>query len=267
MNKLKVVLGFSLIVLLMMSGIVLSGLWKDNQTVKDIELTGNVSLSKNDLFSFAKITDSIIYSGGLSLEMIESRLSKHPALSDVSVSRDDGVVRIKVEEKMPFAVVTSGRKIMFIDNNLTLYPVSKKYGNIDLPVISGISDESLSGVISKKDLKALEVARFIISSCAEISRGLYNFISEIDFSDSNGINLITSDDATLIYFLDYSLMGGSYSESLADEVMNEELMKYIYMKLVHLDCFLKQVKLYKPSGSVAYVDMRYDGTVAVKNKN
>lgn len=269
MKDIRAVIILSFVFILTTSGVVLSTLWKDNQTVKDIEVSGNVTLSRQELFSFARLTDSIIYSGSVTLEMIESRLLKHPSLREVSVSREDNVLKIKVTEKMPFAIVCNGRNIMFIDNNLTLYNYTRNHSNIDLPVINGLSNKTEEGIISRKDLIKLEIAKFIISSSVEISRGLYSLISEIDFSDSSGINLITNDDATLVYFLDYSLIDKSYrnmDQSLPD-IKNKQLRQYIYTKLIYLDSFLKQVKLYKPSGTIEYVDIRYDEMIAVKNKN
>jgi len=261
---------FSLVLLLSFYGIAISGFWKDKLDVKNIEIRGNVTVSKDDLFNFAKITDSMIYGNVLSLQAIESRLLKHPNVRDVSVSRDGEVINITIVEKSPFAIITNGRKMLMADHNFTVYEMKKRPDSeIDLPVISGFSDEISPGIFAKDDLEKLKIGYFIVSTAANISKVLYSFISEIDFTSPEHIKIITSDDASVIYLVDYDILlnDAEHRQYINKQNYKDELLKRkIAVKLSYLYAFLNQVKLYKPFDSYDYIDMRYNDVIAVKQK-
>ena len=69
MRRFRTIILFALVLVLTFSGIVLSGYWKDRTNLKKIEVTGNMTLSKEEIFDFAKLTDSLVLSNSLSLEM------------------------------------------------------------------------------------------------------------------------------------------------------------------------------------------------------
>jgi cell division septal protein FtsQ len=62
MKNWKLVILFVIVIIFTFSSIVLSGLWKDKTTVNKVELSGNTTLSKEEIFDFAKLSDSLIYS-------------------------------------------------------------------------------------------------------------------------------------------------------------------------------------------------------------
>jgi cell division septal protein FtsQ len=212
----------------------------------------------------------MIYGNVLSLQAIESRLLKHPNVRDVSVSRDGEVINITIVEKSPFAIITNGRKMLMADHNFTVYEMKKRPDSeIDLPVISGFSDEISPGIFAKDDLEKLKIGYFIVSTAANISKVLYSFISEIDFTSPEHIKIITSDDASVIYLMDYDFLlnGLEYRKSYNKLDYRDELLKRtIAVKLNYLYAFLNQVKLYKPYDSYEYIDMRYNDLIAVKQK-
>lgn len=270
MKNWKIVILFTIVIIFTFSSIVLSGLWKDKSTVKKVELFGNTTLSKEEIFDFAKLNDSIICTNTLSLEIIEGRIAKHPNIKKVVVSRNNAVIRIEIAEKYPFAVATNGKEMFLVDDQLSLYTLKKEHKDIDLPVISGLSPETDINVFGKDDLKTLKIGQYIISEAVKINRSLYNYISEINFSDSNQITLISSDDATPIYFIDYaSLLKKDKFESIstAKDINNSALRSTIDRKLVLLNAFLKQVRVYKTVNSFQYIDIRYSDMVVVKNNN
>jgi cell division septal protein FtsQ len=270
MRKFKSVIFFTLILLLLVSGIVLSGYWKDRTNLKKIEVTGNMTLSKEEIFDFARLSDSLVLSNAVSLEIIENRISKHPNIKSVNATRENGVIKIDIKEKTPFALVTNGKSVYLVDNALNLYNLKKENTGLDLPVISGLSQELGIDYMSKNDLRNLKIAQHIISKAAKIDRILYNFISEINFSESSGITIYTSEDVTPVYLIDYN--------SLSFKVLNSEAVKETDIsdrnfrgtldeKLLCLANFLKQVIVYKSRFSFAYVDLRYKDIVVVKNNN
>ena len=204
MKNWKIIILFTVVIIFTFSSIVLSGLWKDKSTVKKVELFGNTTLSKEEIFDFAKLNDSIICTNSLSLEIIEARIAKHPNIKKVVVTRNAAAIKVEISEKNPFAVATDGKDMFLVDDQLSLYNLKKEHKDIDLPVVSGLSEETDINVFGKDDLKTLKIAQYIISQAVKINKSLYNYISEINFSDSNQIVLVSSDDATPIYFIDYS---------------------------------------------------------------
>ncbi len=270
MRNWKIIILFVVIIIFTFSSIVLSGLWKDKSTVKRVELSGNTTLSKEEIFDFAKLNDSVISSNALTLEMIESRISKHPNIKKVVVSKDAGIVKIDISEKNPFAIASNGNQMFLVDDQLSIYNLKKEHKDIDLPVITGVSQQLDVNTFGKNDLKDLKIARYIISQSIKINKSLYNYISEISFADSSQISLVTSDDATTVFFIDYtSLLRKEKFETVnaVRDINNESLRRAIDNKLIQLNGFLKQVRVYKTANSFKYIDMRYNDMIVVKNNN
>lgn len=266
MKNYKIIIAFVFLIVLTCSGIELSGHWKDKSTVKNVELYGNTTLSKEEIFDYAKLNDSIVCSNALTLEMIESRIAKHPNIRKVNVTRESSNIKIEVSEKNPFAVVTNGKDMYLVDDQLTMYPLKKEQRDIDLPVISGMSKEMDLTGYGKEDLRNLKIAQYIISQAIKMNRSLYHYISEISFSDSTALIIYSSDDAVPIYLIDYEPLGiGKERESVQKDIGNTIFRKAIDKKLVYLNNFLKQVRVYKTSNSFAYIDMRYNDMIVVKN--
>ncbi len=266
MRNYKAIIAFVFVMILVLSSIVLSGLWKDKSTVRRVELYGTTTLSKDEIFDFAKLNDSIICSNSLTLDMIESRIAKHPNVKKVNVTRESSTIRIEISEKNPFAIATNGKDIYLLDDQLSMYPLKKEQRDIDLPVISGLSQKLDPGDIAKDDLKKMKIAQYVISEAIKMNRSLYHYISEINFGDSTGIILFSSDDAVPIFLLDYDQMAdGKDNIFTQKDIYNPVLRNTIDRKLVYLNNFLKQVRVYRTSGSFSYIDMRYNDMIVVKN--
>jgi cell division septal protein FtsQ len=252
------------------SSIVLSGFWKDKKNIKKVEITGITTLSKEEIFDFAKLNDSLIKSNALTLEIIESRIAKHPNIKEVNAVRENGSVKIEISEKAPFAVVTNGKDLFLLDDKLSLYNIKKENTNLDIPVISGLSSVLDINNYAKTDLRNLKIAQYLIQSAIKIDKILYNYISEINFNDSIGITLFSSEDAVPVYLADYSFITADNGKqlSLKDmDVNNADFRKTIDKKLIYLYNFIKQVVVYKSRYSFSYVDLRYKDMVLVKNNN
>jgi len=270
MRKAKYVILFVLVIIFTFSGIVLSGLWKDKTTVKRIEMNGNVTLSKEEIFNFALLSDSMLFSNAVSLEKIEARISKHPNIKKVNAVRDGTTIKIEISEKDPFAVVTNGNSMFLVDDKLNLYTLKKENTNLDLPVISGLSYQLDINNITSIDLKYLKIAQYIIGRSVKRDKMLYNLISEISFADSSGIIIYTADDVTPVYLIDYKYIG--YTAGPADlhrqiDINNTAFRNELDQKLLCLKSFLKQVIMYKNRYSFEFVDLRYKDVVVVRNKH
>ncbi len=268
MIKLKTIILLLFVVLFAGSSVVLSGFWKDKKYVKTVEFSGATTLSKDEVFDFAKLNDSLIISNVLTLEAIESRISKHPNIKSVHVTRESATINIEISEKDPFALVTNGKKMFLTDDKINIYNLKKENRNIDLPVISGLSDMLDINSYGRDDMKNLKIAQFLIKQILKTDKLLYNYISEINFSDSTGITLYTTEDATPIYFLDYEEVN-TISKQPVDtrniDITNLAFRELMKKKILYLDYFLKQVVVYKSRHSFAYIDMRYREIFLVKN--
>ncbi len=270
MRNYKMIIFFVIVIMLVCSGIVLSGHWKDKTHIRNVELTGNTTLSKEEIFDFAKLSDSLICSNELTLEMIEKRIGKHPNIKKVSVTRESFVIKIDISEKAPIAAAYNGKDMLLVDDKLTIYNFNKENRDIDLPVVSGLSSELSPGQYGKNDYANLKIAQYIISKSIKMNRSLELFISEISFSDSLGIILYANEDAAPYYFIDYDSIIPKDKVSAAiniKDINNPALRNEIDLKLFLLNNFIKQVRVYKPNNSIAYVDMRYNNMIVVKNNN
>ena len=267
MKNWKIIILLSIVIILAGTSIVLSGLWKDRSTVSKVEITGSTTLSREELYEFAKLSDTLIESNALTLEMIEGRISKHPNVKTANVSRHGQIIKIEITEKNPFAVAVNGKSMFLVDDQLTLYSLKKEHRDLDIPVISGLSASADINNYGKEDLKNLKIAQYIISQSIKLNKGLYNYISEISFTDSNNIILFTSDDATPVYFIEYKeLVKRGEPEHVVKDIKFDALREEIKKKLLYLNGFLKQVRVYKQSGSFASIDMRYNDMIVVKSK-
>lgn len=270
MRNWKLTILFVVIIIFTFSSIVVSGLWKDKSTIKKVELSGNITLSKDEIFDFARLNDSMICSNELTLDMIESRISKHPNIKKTIVSKDAATIKIEISEKNPFAVASNGKEMFLVDDQFSLYNLKKDHKDIDIPVITGLSTQLGTDTFGKDDLKDLKIAQYIISQSIKINKSLYNYISEINFADSTMIVLVTSDDATPVYFVDYySLANKTRPEAInvIRDINNNSLRKAIDSKLVQLNGFLNQVRVYRTTNSFKYIDMRFNDMIIVKNIN
>jgi cell division septal protein FtsQ len=270
MKKFKLISLFALVLLFAGSSIVLSGIWKDKKNVKKIVVSGNTTLSKEEIFDFAKLNDSLIKSNSLSLEIIESRISKHPNIKKVDAVRENGEVKIEISEKAPFALATNGQQVYLIDDKLSLYNIKKENNNLDIPIISGLSPTLDVNNYEKNDLMKLKIAQYIIQKAIKIDKILYSYISEINFTDSIGITLYSSEDAVPVYLVDYGFIKNKKGMDLSVrdyDINNPDFRSVIDLKLQYLYNFIKQVVLYKSRYSFAFVDLRYSDIVIVKNNN
>lgn len=272
MKKYKVIISFIIVAGMTFSGVVLSGIWKDKAEIKSIELIGNTTLSKNEIFEFAKLSDSLLMSEQLNLQMIEERISKHPNVSSVNAKRVSSRLVIEISEKAPFAIVMPSAKdkpVLLLDDKLNLYNYKKEMRDLSLPVISGLSKDLEISNVPADDYNKMKLAHFIISELMKIDKLLYNFVSEIHFSDSVSVTLYTFEGAVPVYLLDYNSLNPdmqhvSYLQYF--NPANDNIRNIISARLITFHNFIKQAMIYRSRESIEFVDLRYKDMVLIKNK-
>jgi hypothetical protein len=260
-----------------------SGSWRDVRNLKDVKLIGNTTLTKEELFSFARLNDSLICSGSLSLQIIEERLSKHPDIQSVNASTVSGDLIIDITEKNPFAmIIRTGESPLMVDDKLNLYNYKKEHKNIDVPVISGLSENIDITNVSKEDHIRLKIAQYIIGKANNINRMLFKFISEISFRDTSCLLLYCGDNAAKVLLVEYSSLRDiryfindpdvrKYSVILDMDqyqlvnIKNDLFRTVLDEKLVLLNGFLRKVLPYKDQNAYNCIDLRYRGSIIVRN--
>lgn len=265
--KYKFIFLLFLITVFSFSAVVLSGYWRDKNNLRNVKLSGNTTISKGELFSFAHLSDSLLMSNSLPLKTIEERISKHQNIKNVIVKTDGTDMIIEVAEKDPFAIVTNGKQLFLVDDAMNVYGFRKENNSLNIPVVSGMKQDFDINNISSADFDKLRVAHFIISKMVSMDKMLFNYISEIAFTEPSQIILYTYEDAVPVYFVDYgNLKVENTNLNLKDNINNKVLQDKISEKLVLLYNFIKQVSVYKQHKAFNYVDLRYNDIVIVKNR-
>ena len=89
-----------LLVLFVVTAIYMSSVWRNVNDISKIEFRGNTTLSRNEIYGFAKLTDSVLISNSLSLKFIEERILKHPNIKTVNAYKESGKIIIDITEKV-----------------------------------------------------------------------------------------------------------------------------------------------------------------------
>jgi hypothetical protein len=273
---------FFLLLLFVVFVVLMSTVWRSTNDITKIEFRGNTSLSKDEIFKYAKLSDSVLFSRSFSLQFIEERISKHPNIKSVNAINESGKIIIEITEKYPVcSVVSLEGNLFFMDDKMNLCEFKKEYQNLDLPVITGFSSFININSISLEDNNKLKLAHYLIQQMNVIDNKLLNFISEISFSDTTCITLYSCDNGIPIYLFDYNSIfdNNNYFEmkskikyeemkSLSKNQLinvNNSLLKVLLKeKLISLNYFIKDILYYKGKNSFKYIDLRFKNMIFAK---
>lgn len=221
-----------------------------------ITVKGNFTLTRDEILEAANIKkDSTVNIEELNLAFIQDRISKHPEVKKVSVSKNPpNEIVIDVIEKRPLAIVNVGNQLNLVDEECELFPFKNYEKLFDLPVITGIKQVSTQQIEDKSYLNDLKLAVFITMNAYKKSKFLYNQISEINVSDTNKIILFTNDKSVPVYFARME------NKNISDPVYQKEILT----KLVVLKNFFEKSFAPLKEKKLDYVDLRFDNQVLVK---
>jgi cell division septal protein FtsQ len=230
--------------------------WRTDVTYDKISVKGNYTLTKDEILQAANIkSDSVVNIEELNLVFIRDRISKHPEIKKVFVSKNPpNEIVIEVFEKRPLAIVNVGNQLNLIDEECELFPFKNYEKLYDLPVITGIKQFSQQQIEDKSYMKDLKTAVFITMNAYKKSKFLYNQISEINVSDTNKIVLFTNDKSTPVYF----------PRSEEKNISDLNYQKEIISKLSVLKNFFEKSFESLKDKKYEYVDLRFDNQVIVK---
>jgi hypothetical protein len=236
--------------------IIYANRWRTNVVYDKITVKGNFTLTREEILQAAGIKqDSIVNIEELNLVFIQDRISKHPEIKKVFVSKNPpNELVIDVIEKRPLAIVNVGNQLNLVDEECELFPFKNYEKLFDLPVITGIRQVSTQQIDDKAYMNDLRLAVFITMNAFKKSKFLFNQISEINISDTGKIIIFTNDKSVPVYL-----------PRLPDKNISDPgYQKEILTKLVVLKNFFEKSFASLKENKMGYVDLRFDNQVVVK---
>jgi len=227
--------------------------WRSNVEFDKITISGNYSLSKQEILSFAKLSeDSVVNIEELNLKTIQDRISKNPEIKKVFVSKvPPSELKIEIIEKRPVALINSENELKLIDEELEVFSFKNYQKIYDLPVVTGYQTGRIQIMDSMKNVNNLKTALFIILNSFRKSKTLYNMISEINIADSSKIIVYSNEKSAQFYFPKYT------DKNINDNSYQKELLNtLVKFNAFHIQKAVKE--------NIDYVDLRFNGQVIVK---
>ena len=248
MSKLKYILILILLVIISVTAVVFANKWRSAENYTELKITGNFNIPDDDIIKIAHLGgDSAIDLNKADIDLIQSRILKHPEIKKVFVSKEPpSDIKIEIIEKSHIAIVNFENELMLIDEELELFPFKYSDKLYDMPVISGIkqSDKNF-----KEDLKT---SVFLLTNIIKSGRYFQNFISEISFADSSKIIFYTTDKAIPVYF----------PRPVNVKISDNNFQILLRNKIEVFKQFIQNI--YQREKSVESVDLRYSNQVVIK---
>jgi len=237
---------------------VLSLSWRSENPVEVISVSGNYTISREEILNYAHLNDTLINPESIGIDLIQDRISKHPEIKSVYVSLvQPSELKIEVVEKRPVAILNGESEMYLIDDGLDVFPFRNYSKLYDLPVISGVRIDMNPKSKNKFNTEDLRTALFIILNSYKDSKAMYNNISEIKLSDTNKLIIYLTEDSTPFYFPRYS------DKKIADKSYQKELMD----KLKIFKNYLNQSLADQLKEKVNYIDLRFKNQIIVNSNN
>ncbi|MDQ3019961.1 MAG: FtsQ-type POTRA domain-containing protein [Bacteroidota bacterium] len=231
--------------------------WRSGNIFEKITVSGNYTISKEEILSIARLKDSLINSDEINIENIQDRISKHAEIKKAFVSKElPSELKIEIIERRPVAILNGENEVKLIDDELEIFPFKNSSKLYDLPVISGVKIESTPNPKNKYTKEDLRLALFLILNSYKESKALYNNISEINLSDSDRVVVYLSEDSSPFYF-----------PRMRESISNKDYQILLLNKLVVFENYLKQSLDEHLKKQVNYVDLRYHNEVIINSKN
>ena len=245
-----------IIVILIFVSLLLSINWRGKESVEKITVTGNYSITRDELLYAARLNDSLISSEEINIDIIEDRISRHPEVKKVFVSRENPQeLKIEIIEKRPVAILNGENEVKLVDDEPDVFPLKVSQKIYDLPVISG---ERIDNKLNPKDRynkEDLRLALYIILNAYKESKFLYNNISEINLSDPEKVIIYLSEDSSPVYLprdINQSISNAGYRNKIND-------------KMNLFDSYVRSSADDHVKENIQYVDLRFSNQIIVNS--
>ena len=248
----------TLLVIIAAAGVYYSVGWRSGYVISQITVSGNHTLSREEILSAARLKDSAIIEKDAEIELIQDRLINHPEIKKAFVSKmPPSELRIEIIEKRPVAILNTGSELLLLDDELETFPFRQTAKAFDIPLISGVRIENTHNPKNRFNKEDLRYALFLILNSYKDSKILYSNISEINLSDTGKSIVYLSEDSSPFY------LPRDVNKSLSDEEYRNQLL----YKLKIFESYLKQSIDSHLKADVKYVDLRYSNHVIVNSNH
>ena len=252
--KIKLIILSAVVLIVILSLIYVSTVWKNNSTVTKINLTGNLTVSRNEIFELAGLKDSAsVNIESLNLKQLEEKIAGHPEIKKVHISKEhQSELNIEIIEKRPVAIINFKKELKLIDEEFEIFPFKNFEKIYDLPVINGLKSFQQDSLNLDNCKNELKLALFIIQKSLSKSKYLYSMISEISFEDSSKIIIFSNDKSIPFYFPRYK------NKTITDPDYQQQLINALVVFKNYQEQFPDSRE------KTEYVDLRYKNLVIVK---
>ena len=215
----------------------------DLLNLKHIDVYGNNVVEYEDIVDASKlIMHRNIYK--YELGKIKENLLSHPYIKDVVISRKlPNRIILDVQERDEYAIISYMGSYIFVDQELIALKVTDGYLSQELPLITGIEFQSLKLGEVVVAVNQSNLANIIKVLAAAKVTDMLDVISEVNASEESNFRIITIDGI---------------------EVLLGDADNPVYSMLVLKDVL---VKLYTNNRRNVIIDLRYEGTTTIRDRN
>ncbi len=211
--------------------------------LKYVELYGNSIASYEEVLEASRL---ILHRNlfKYDLNMVEEQVLQHPYIKEVTASRKlPNKLLINVQEREEYAIISYMGSYVYIDHELVALKIADSYIAQELPLITGVELQSLkTGEVLRAINQEILQNTIQLLAAAAVS-DMIDVVAEIDTSEEGNIKLLTIDGI---------------------EVHLGKAEDPVYSMLV-----LKEVlvKLYTSNRRNVIIDLRYEGTSTVRDRD
>jgi cell division septal protein FtsQ len=218
--------------------------WQQHIPVRSISVEGINIISRDEIVHLLNLPPhSSMYN--LDLTILQKNVYANSFVKNVVIKRDaPNVLRVEIEERKPTAMIVRNTDVFYIDDEGVLLPYVSTNETYDIPIISGI--DSIAGLLPGMKMTNSDIlsALEIIRTSKLVNDELFHTISEIKLRKGKDIILYSFDTGVPIIF------------GQGDAAK----------KLVKLDEFWKRFIRNTDTGTIQYIDVRFDDQVVVSHK-
>jgi cell division protein FtsQ len=215
--------------------------WKSNLKIKQIRVRGNGIIGVNEIVQLTRIQPGA-YLYKVNLLTIQQNVMSQYYIKDAVVKRSlPNSIDIRVAERIPLAIINSG-ETMYLDEDGVVLPRSVANKQLDLPVLSGVTQGEnlkLGSMLKQPDVcEALQ----LLYVMKKVYRTIYHNISEVQLRNGGDIILYSTEGGVPIIY------GRGDMAS----------------KLVRLEKFWDTAVVTRGPKDLQYIDLRYQDQVVVR---
>jgi cell division septal protein FtsQ len=175
------------------------------------------------------------------LEAFRARVLESPWVAEATLWRVlPSTIEVRVVERVPEVLARIGQQLFLMDAaGVLLAEFGPSFGNLDLPIVDGVSTTPARGAAARVDPARLAVTRRLLDAL-DAKPALRERVSQIDATNPHDLVVLLDDDAAYLH--------------LGDEQFVERLAVYLEMVPTLVDQFQ----------DIDYVDLRFEGRLFVR---